>query len=302
MELSRSTAKAKRACADKGYVADPFASLLCEGDAAGDPLLHRGYYARHRAVDAALRSFVRLHPQGQIVALGAGLDGSFWRLKATGCECAYFEVDSELVVAEKQRLIRNHPILIEAVGQCAAGVSGAEDDRGSYRLMGGDLRDMSTVALALEREGLDATKPTLVLCECVLAYLDGDRGDSVVEWARATFVDVFVVCYDVVKTSKAFAKVMLDNFRARGAPLLGAAESLADVENRFGGFEARDVRDMRRVYDALIAAAPDELKRIAALEIFDDPDQFALIMSHYCLVFAASGACVPLVGACGGGG
>ena len=54
MELSRSTAKAKRACADKGYVADPFASLLCEGDAAGDPLLHRGYYARHRAVDAAL--------------------------------------------------------------------------------------------------------------------------------------------------------------------------------------------------------------------------------------------------------
>ena len=46
---------------------------------------------------------------------------------------------------------------------------------------------------------------------------------------------------------------------------------------------------------------PDELKRIAALEIFDDPDQFALIMSHYCLVFAASGACVPLVGACSGG-
>ena len=59
MELSRSTAKAKRACADKGYVADPFASLLCEGDAAGDPLLHRGYYARHRAVDAALRKHER---------------------------------------------------------------------------------------------------------------------------------------------------------------------------------------------------------------------------------------------------
>ena len=39
---------------------------------------------------------------------------------ATGCECAYFEVDSDLVVAEKQRLIRNHPILIEAVGPHAA--------------------------------------------------------------------------------------------------------------------------------------------------------------------------------------
>ena len=31
MELSRSTAKAKRACADKGYVADPFASLALRG-------------------------------------------------------------------------------------------------------------------------------------------------------------------------------------------------------------------------------------------------------------------------------
>ena len=84
--------------------------------------------------------------------------------------------------------------------------------------------------------------------------------------------------------------------------MLGAAESLEDVERRVGGFEASDVRDMRRVYDALIAAAPDELTRIAALEIFDDPDQFALIMSHYCLVFAACGACVPLVGACSGAG
>ena len=55
------------------------------------------------------------------------------------------------------------------------------------------------------------------------------------------------------------------------------------------------------VYEALVLRQPAELRRISALEIFDDPDQFALIMSHYCLVFAASGACVPLVGACSGG-
>ena len=71
---------------------------------------------------------------------------------------------------------------------------------------------------------------------------------------------------------------------------------------------SRSPRDSRRgdaqvelARRAAELAAPDELKRIAALEIFDDPDQFALIMSHYCLVFAASGACVPLVGACSGG-
>ena len=223
---------------------------MCEGDAAGDPLfIASGYYARHRAVDAALRSFVRFAPAGQIVALGAGLDGSFWRLKATGCECAYFEVDSDLVVAEKQRLIRNHPILIEAVGQYAAGVSGAEDDRGvstHWRRSAG----YEYGRFGFGEGRLGCNEADAGFCECVLAYLDSDQGDSVVEWARATFVDVFVVCYDVVKTSKAFAKVMLDNFRARGAPLLGAAESLEDVEKRFGAFASRNVRDMRRVYDA----------------------------------------------------
>ena len=78
---------------------------------------------------------------------------------------------------------------------------------------------MATVASALEREGLDATKPTLVLCECVLAYLDSDQGDRVIAWARATFVDVFVVCYDVVKTSKAFAKVFLWSLRNSASSL-----------------------------------------------------------------------------------
>ena len=286
MELSRATAKAKRACADKG-------------DPAGDPLLHRGYYARHRAVDAALRAFLKRHPTGQIVALGAGLDSSFWRLRAAGCECAYFEVDSELVVAEKQRLIRNSPLLLQAVGQKAAGVSGSQDDRGAYRLLAGDLRDMDTVAGALSQEGLDATAPTLVLCECVLAYLEPAHGDAVIAWARQNFADVLVVCYDVVKTSQAFAKVMLANFRKRGAPLLGAAEDLEAVRRRFRAFETSDIRNMKRVYEALVAASPDELRRIAALEIFDDPDQFALIMSHYCRVLAGDGACAALVGSAG---
>ena len=62
MQIAISTARAKRAAAEKGYVVDPFASQLCEAEPAGDPLLHRGYYARHRAVDLALRAFLREFP------------------------------------------------------------------------------------------------------------------------------------------------------------------------------------------------------------------------------------------------
>ena len=88
------------------------------------------------------------------------------------------------------------------------------------------------------------------------------------------------MCYDVVKTSKAFAKVMLDN-SARGRAFAGSGGKFSGCREGASAPSLRaNVRDMRRVYDALIAAAPDELKRIATLEIFDDPDQFALIMSR----------------------
>ena len=85
-----------------------------------------------------------------------------------------------------------------------------------------------------------------------------------------------------------------------GAPLLGAAESLAAVRSRFAGFGAVDARDMNAVYGALVLGHEDEFRRIAALEIFDDPDQFNLIMSHYCFVLAGGGVCGGLVAGVGG--
>ena len=99
MELSRSTAKAKRACADKGCASPtPSRPLLCGRRGRRSAPASSGYYARHRAVDAALRSFdeaARGRALDRIVALGAGLDGSFWRpgvRRGSGpCECAYFE-------------------------------------------------------------------------------------------------------------------------------------------------------------------------------------------------------------------
>jgi len=101
-------------------------------------------------------------------------------------------------------------------------------------------------------------------------YLEPARGDALVAWAAATFPAALVVAYDVVapKTDDPFGRVMLANFRDRGAPLLGAAESLAGVRRRFGdAYAAVDVRDMRDVYRALVLGQPAEFKRVSALEI-----------------------------------
>lgn len=52
---------------------------------------------------------------------------------------------------------------------------------------------------------------------------------------------------------------------------------------------------MRDVYRALVLGQPAEFKRVSALEIFDDPDQFNLIMAHYCFALAGAGAAAEIV-------
>ena len=75
MELSRSTARAKRSCCEKGYVTDAFAGMFSDGEGARtDPIMHRGYYARFRGVDLAVRSFLAKFGTGsQVVVLAAFL-------------------------------------------------------------------------------------------------------------------------------------------------------------------------------------------------------------------------------------
>lgn len=47
------------------------------------------------------------------------------------------------------------------------------------------------------------------------------------------------------------------------------------------------VADMHHVYESEELADEEERRRVSALEIFDDPDEFRLVMQHYCLVVAA---------------
>ena len=67
--------------------------------------------------------------------------------------------------------------------------------------------------------------------------------------------------------------MMKRNFRARGAPLLGANASLAAAEARCGAFATKSALSMREVYRRVVLGQPEEFRRVAALEIFDDPDQ-----------------------------
>ena len=103
-----------------------------------------------------------------------------------------------------------------------------------YNLLPLDLRTPPAASLApLLSAGHDGepmlspTLPTLLLFECVLAYMDPAASNALIRW----FVDYFAaapggllggVVYEMFKLNDAFGRVMLNNLKVRSAPLLSA--------------------------------------------------------------------------------
>lgn len=278
MELCRATARAKRSCADRGYVEDSFVQHFANVERS-DPSINRGYYARTKALDSVIVGF---GPDVQVVALGAGFDTSFWRLGVS-----YYEVDSETVVAAKAAVIARTPRLRTPLGE-ASFDQGVVSPR--YKLIAADLRDAMQVKDRLMTAGLDPDAPTVFVCECVLAYLPPDASANLVAWT-ATFQDALLVDYDMMATDDAFGTIMKANFTRRNWPLLGAINTLDAHSARLSqhGFAHVLVADMYAVCQRLVLADADEQARVSKLEIFDDPDEFKLLMTHYCLALGGNG-------------
>lgn len=85
---------------------------------------------------------------------------------------------------------------------------------------------------------LSPTLPTLLLFECVLAYMDPAASNALIRW----FVDYFGatpggllggVVYEMFKLNDAFGRVMLNNLKVRSAPLSNGSPPLRVCSRRF---------------------------------------------------------------------
>ena len=90
----------------------------------------------------------------------------------------------------------------------------------------------------------------------------------------------------------AFGRTMTRNLQAARLNVPGFKDfpTLEHQERRFleNGWQAARSCTMLQAYANMISG--DEKKRIAALEIFDEIEEWELIMSHYALTVAAKGS------------
>ncbi|KAI0250921.1 leucine carboxyl methyltransferase [Lactifluus subvellereus] len=297
---------ARLSAVQKGYLTDPYITALVPRahlQQPRPPLINIGTYLRARGIDDLLENWFRLAGEHrvQIVSLGAGSDTRFWRLANgpyAGQLQRYIEIDFAENTSRKAMSIRKSRVLSATLGSpdaVSVGGGGTTLRAPVYNLLPVDLRTPPATALtSLLGSGdeplLSPTLPTLLLFECVLAYMTPVASNALIQW----FVDYFAapgggllggVVYEMFKLNDAFGRVMLNNLKSRNVSLPGAESypDLASLSRRFlnRGFttaQALTLREIRRRY-----IEPQELQRLSRLELLDEVEELELVLDHYAI-------------------
>ena len=199
-----------------------------------------------------------------------------------------------------------------------------------YNLLPVDLRTPPAASLAPllasdsgkdDEPLLSPSLPTLLLFECVLAYMTPEASNALLRW----FVDYFAaagatagplggVVYEMFKLNDAFGRVMLNNLKvrargsltlasdglfnlvdrtvlrthttqSRGVSLPGAEPytDIASLSRRFLdlGFTTAQALTLREIRRTYVE--PRELRRIAQLEMLDEVEELELVLDHYAI-------------------
>ncbi|PIK39564.1 putative tRNA wybutosine-synthesizing protein 4 [Apostichopus japonicus] len=289
----------------QGYFHDDYLRHFVARQTRRAPLINRGYYVRAKAIDGALRHFLKSF-QGQanqIVSLGAGFDSAFFRLESARLlsETCFYEIDFAEVACRKAAIIQSNDILCALLKEpvfhhknpVVQKDGGVIISSSSYQLLGINLNDLSSLHRFLLHSGCDLNKPTLLLSECVLTYMEVQRSDALIEFCANTFSNAAFICYEQIYPSDSFGRVMMNHFKKLGSPLqaIRMYSTPSDHQERYLrlGWTSAKVIDMNEFY---LCLHEEERDRIKKLEPFDEFEEWHLKCNHYILVTACKGSCI----------
>lgn len=121
-------------------------------------------------------------------------------------------------------------------------------------------------------------------------YVEPESSAQVMSTISRLFPTSFLVTYEQINPHDAFGQQMVRNLKSRGCALVGleAHPDLESQERRFAqnGFPKVETRDMKTVYYEVLS--PRERARVEKLELFDEFEEFFLIMQHYAFTLGAT--------------
>lgn len=274
-DTAMDAANAKASAVSQGYYEDQYIEYFVPNKVRQLPPMNLGYFARILSMKDAILKFHQVHGDKiQVVILGAGYDTLFWRLRDEDVNVAHwFDIDLPHVVQKKSYVLQNS--IFEPLD--------------NYSLLEADLGKVGQLQEVLEKNGFNADAPTVFVDECTLIYVDPDAVDAIIKFAASLKVSGFI-SYGMITPNDQFGKMMVQNFNSFGAPLKGINKypTVKSHIERFknAGYEKVKAANMNVAMKSVIS--PEENRRIHRLEMQDDPDELAFMLSHYVLAIAST--------------
>lgn len=88
-----------------------------------------------------------------------------------------------------------------------------------YNLFPCDLNEPKELEELMEMNDIDFSKPTMVITECVLVYLNEGVVDQLYDMFAKKIKNLVWVDYEMFNQNDGFGKVMVKNFQGMGIPL-----------------------------------------------------------------------------------
>eukprot|EP01038_Epipyxis_sp_PR26KG_P005689 gene5689-7853_t len=237
------------------------------------PLLTRLYHYRtvilHKMISVIFEKYIFAVPP-TILILGAGLDQSY--------EC--YPTDIYLVD------------LPEVINQRVA--LSTTSSLPKIHFISVDLNDITLFISKLEESKFNFLRPTIVLLECVLPYLNETIAEQLLTTLSHRLSDSIMLMYDPLLTNQSheennnrnipsiygFSTMMRDKFISRQAPLLCCCSSIHEkmktfLSSRWYHSITLSVQDTKEIF------LTQSEKKYPFNDLFDEFASLALLLNHY---------------------
>ena len=288
---SQDAATSKMSAIRLGYLQDDFLSIFHIGSIKKMPVINRGTYARVKCLSILIDQFLStIHgDRRQIIILGCGIDSLALNLMKHYSNLRIFEIDFEETMEYKKKCLLKESEFLKSVWPT---YSLNDLHYGPLTMIGGDLRNPLQTMSSLADQGCDFNVPTLIISECVLVYLQREHCLELLQILSQHFNNAAMISYDMLNPNDRFGQIMQQNIAFAGYCVPGFFEfpTLESQQTKFLSTNWSSARaiTMLRAYETLIPK--DELKRVSRLEIFDEVEEWQMLMSHYSLSLAVKGA------------
>jgi O-methyltransferase involved in polyketide biosynthesis len=185
------------------------------------------YWLRFKSVQAPQEQFLRKQGSAsdsvprQIVNLGCGLDTTCFNLLANPeryVDFKYIEIDFPQVVDAKTQIIQEDPKIRKLLGDGVEFGDQLQVRSDRYALASSDITKLDHLDQKLRLAGIDFDVPTMVVTEFVLAYIETNEVEALVDYFTERFPTLCFVDFCTSNIDSEFGKRELTVFQQRGIP------------------------------------------------------------------------------------